>query len=262
MTLGEKFRSVEKTLADLVASVNTGSAPSPAVISQLQSTISEGIASTAGKAAKKAALANNRHEADSPASMSSGNSEPGGSSVYTTTEGTGLGLSNKRPRLDGCGHNSTSSLNTNNLHGRPLAGSISYESPRSANAGLLSPHLAAMLQQQDDGNSPRPSTSSSTSHHLPSITTPASTSGINSLSLLAEASLAAEIDGRAQLTGLDPSFRLSTVTALLQSDITEGTELSDKTPGLLTLGIVDAQTAVELFRMFVYLELPSVGLRN
>lgn len=78
----------------------------------------------------------------------------------------------------------------------------------------------------------------------------------NSLSILADASLAAEIDGRSRLTGLDPKFSLSSVTEAIQQSQDSSDGVGGKMPALLSKGIVDAETAVELFRMFVYLSLP------
>lgn len=113
------------------------------------------------------------------------------------------------------------------------------------------------------------------------------------LSMLAEASLAAELDGSKGITGLDPTFNLSKVTEALEmpaagespaslstpSDKTTppvpgapgsqagGTSVNgtngglgegDKpAPSLLTKGIVDADTAVELFRVYVPSRLSS-----
>lgn len=72
-----------------------------------------------------------------------------------------------------------------------------------------------------------------------------------SLSMLADASLAAEIEGRTHITGLDANFKLSSVTEAIQDkslleDVGEG-----KTPSLLSKGIINAETAVELFRVLV-----------
>lgn len=75
--------------------------------------------------------------------------------------------------------------------------------------------------------------------------------GQTSLSILADASLAAEIDGRSQLTGLDPKFTLSSITQAIQDDNIEGIDggPKERTPGILGKGIIDPETAVELFRM-------------
>lgn len=78
------------------------------------------------------------------------------------------------------------------------------------------------------------------------------------LSLLAEASLAAELDGRTGLTGLDPHFRLSSLTGALAfasagSESAPGADqlgAASEPPALLTKRIIDPTTAVELFRLF------------
>jgi hypothetical protein len=240
MTLGEKFRSVEKNLATVMASFNAGVAPDAAMLSQLNTSISEGVASTATKTAKKAAAAQATFDASnlaaSPLTSSGGSDEGTQDFNDNSRRGSYADGSNKRPRMDS--------------YGAPLG----VESPVSATTSLRSPHLAALPRLPEDMVSPGsnsqlsvPGSSSSTTQlALPSVT-----GGANSLALLAEASLAAEIDGRTQLTGLDPSFRLSTVTALLQAEAPEIATGAEKTPGLLSLGIVNAETAVELFRMFV-----------
>jgi len=82
--------------------------------------------------------------------------------------------------------------------------------------------------------------------------------------MLADASLAAQIDGRSRLTGLDPSFKLSTVTNAIQRKDENGFPAGDgeemrtsgATPAVLSKGIVTPELAVELFTMSVSL-LPS-----
>ncbi|KAM0752863.1 hypothetical protein T439DRAFT_184423 [Meredithblackwellia eburnea MCA 4105] len=93
---------------------------------------------------------------------------------------------------------------------------------------------------------------------IPSL--PATTNSAPALSILADASLAAEIEGRAQVTGLDANFNLSSVTQALEDGKDgRGAEQEGKAPPLLTKGIIDAETAVELFRIFfdyAYIHLP------
>lgn len=67
------------------------------------------------------------------------------------------------------------------------------------------------------------------------------------MDVLADASLAAEIEGRTQVTGLDPTFRLSSITHALEAP-DEGAPKAPLAP-ILSKGIVDVDTAVELFRM-------------
>jgi hypothetical protein len=77
--------------------------------------------------------------------------------------------------------------------------------------------------------------------------------------MLADASLAAQIDGRSRLTGLDPSFKLSTVTNAIQRKDENGFPAGDgeemrtsgATPAVLSKGIVTPELAVELFTMSV-----------
>ncbi|GAA93480.1 hypothetical protein E5Q_00121 [Mixia osmundae IAM 14324] len=94
------------------------------------------------------------------------------------------------------------------------------------------------------------------------------------LSLLADASLAAELDGTKGISGLDPSFKLSSLTEALENTGVPAGGGSNKSsptlnglsslkdteaPVLLTKGIIDANTAVELFRIFFdycYIHLP------
>lgn len=81
------------------------------------------------------------------------------------------------------------------------------------------------------------------------------------LAMLADASLAAELDGSKEISGLDPTFKFSSLTQALEaagentdvgSSMSPGRGLLGKNveaPPLLTKGIVDANTVVELFRM-------------
>lgn len=129
------------------------------------------------------------------------------------------GPNRKRPRKD-----STASILAAS---HSLASHNSYESPASTSALPLPATIASpLLLPIPPGNQS------------------------NSLSLLADASLAAEIDGRTQLTGLDPTFTLSSVTSAIQVKHDQS-DTEERAPGLLSKGIVDAETAVELFRMYV-----------
>jgi hypothetical protein len=77
------------------------------------------------------------------------------------------------------------------------------------------------------------------------------------LSMLAETSIrfAAELHGRTGISGLDPFFKLSTLTEALEVESSDASTLADKleAPAILTKGIVDTDTVVELFHMYVAL---------
>lgn len=149
--------------------------------------------------------------------LSYGQNYGGVASPDSNTSDPGRGP-NKRPRND------------NSLVGRAIAHSVSYESP---GPNMLSP-LPQNIRLGEVGSIPSPANSGNSSNG-------------GALTILADASLAAEIDGRSKLTGLDPSFRLSSITSALQSNGSD--EAEERAPGLLSKGIVDAETAVELFRM-------------
>lgn len=68
------------------------------------------------------------------------------------------------------------------------------------------------------------------------------------LGMLAEASLAAQIDGRTTMKGLDPSFNLSRVTEALEEN-RGGAGEENSTPPLLSKGIVSPELAVQLFKL-------------
>lgn len=66
--------------------------------------------------------------------------------------------------------------------------------------------------------------------------------------MLAEASLAAQIDGRTTMKGLDPTFNLSRVTEALEEN-RAGSGAETSTPPLLSKGIVSPELAVQLFKL-------------
>lgn len=221
----------------VLISMNSGAPPDPTALHQLQASLAEGIAADAAAAARLAASSGGgKGDGASPSSESDG-------------EGRGGGAGSRRGGKRARRHSQISSNDNFPLlssgqqqQQRPF--STTDESPMSVNS-----HHSPL-------NPTYPSSSRNTSH---SFESPAShphhhhqhqlpTSTSNSLSILADASLAAEIDGRSQVTGLDPSFTLSSVTSAIQvNGREEGSE--EKTPGILSKGIVDPETAVELFRM-------------
>lgn len=214
--------------------MHSGAPPDPTALHQLQASLAEGIAADAAVAARLAA-ASGGGKGDG-ASPSSGSDGGGGG-------GSGNGRrGGKRARR----HSQLSSNDNFPQHissqpqQRPF--SNSDDSPMSVNSHL-SPLNPTYPPSSRNTSTSFESPASHQHHHLQH---PTSTS--NSLSILADASLAAEIDGRSQVTGLDPSFNLSSVTSAIQvNGREEGSE--EKTPGILSKGIVDPETAVELFRM-------------
>ena len=164
----------------------------------------------------------------------------------------------------------------------PLLGgnySSLFPSPTSSN----SPHLtdvstpaqrSSVLSngaEKRDSISVRRSTLGEGNYTSPSVTlatgfdaVTASPAG-TALSLLADASLAGELDGRKGITPLDAHFRLSSITEALPFGETvqspEHFEQSLEAPALLTKHIVDPNTVVELFRLFYdscYMHLPLI----
>lgn len=69
-----------------------------------------------------------------------------------------------------------------------------------------------------------------------------------SLNVLADASLAAQIEGRSQITGIEPGFALNSITEAIAKD-ENGNIDEAKTPGILSKGIITPETAVEMFRL-------------
>lgn len=67
--------------------------------------------------------------------------------------------------------------------------------------------------------------------------------------MLADASLAAQIDGRTQLKGLEPDFNLSRVTEAIQDKFDEEALEETRTPAVLSKRIVTPEMAVEMFRL-------------
>jgi hypothetical protein len=196
--------------------MNSGAPPDPTALSQLKASLAEGMA------------------ADATSSTSGGRREVYGDGL-SPDSGSELG-ENGRPLKRARNESVSSSLAYNN---HP---SNNHDSPMSASSHL-SPHLSTSNGTRLPALPPR-SNSSLSPHAGPSSVS----GGNNSLTLLADASLAAEIEGSTKMTGLNPSFNLSSVTQAIQvKDREEGAE--ERTPGLLSKGIIDPETAVELFRM-------------
>ena len=211
--------------------MNSGAPPDPTALHQLQASLAEGLAADA-------ANTSSRRDSISVAPIE-GLSPSSGSELGA--EGRNGGGQNKRARVD-------SRIDPSlNFHHHPAS---SADSPLSGSS-----HLSPL--NPSSGNRRLPSISM-TPKSVDSASLGSVNGGGNSLSLLADASLAAEIDGRQRISGLDPSFNLSSVTQAFTLSSVTRTNLDgrdegelERTPGLLSKGIIDPETAVELFRMYV-----------
>ncbi|KDE06812.1 hypothetical protein MVLG_02849 [Microbotryum lychnidis-dioicae p1A1 Lamole] len=231
--LAEKFRSVEKNLSLFLQSMNSGGAPDPSALQQLKSTLADGIdTSRNGKSINNGARATST-TMESPTAAGD-DSHAGGSASIPPA---------KRPR---------------HASGNYPQSTSSTDSPFTTNNMSLSPN--SVLNSARIPTAPLSHTPASTdSGLLPSASrTPGSAGGGSSLSMLADASLAAQLDGRNKLTGLDPGFNLSRMTEAIQGDGSEGGDEA-RTPALLSKGIITPETAVDMFRIFFdfcYIHLP------
>lgn len=135
---------------------------------------------------------------------------------------------NKRPRRDDGPSPSANS---------PFNPTLNLSPATAPGSGRL-PHLTL------DGTPRMSDTSSLTS------APPSATGGGSSLAMLADASLAAQIDGRSTMKGLDPTFNLSRVTAALEERRGSGEE-ETSTPAILSKGIITPELAVDLFKLYV-----------
>ncbi|GAA5913599.1 Zn(II)2Cys6 transcription factor, partial [Sporobolomyces salmoneus] len=253
-TLADKFRQVEKSLSEVLDSIGSGERPDPGLLSQLQASLAEG---------GRAADISTQDRRGSTVGLTDN-----GESPTSSDENGGGGATNPR-------------ANKRARYGSLSASSVGpFESPQGGFSIALSPSAPAPLSTSshvaplpplttapDSVNSNHHRQLSQTpSHPSPSHPSPAGTNG-SSLSLLADASLAAQIDGRSRLTGLDPSFKLSTVTNAIQRKDENGFPAVDgdqmrttgTTPAVLSKGIVTPELAVELFTIFfdfAYIHLP------
>lgn len=245
VTLADKFRQVEKSLSEVLDSIGSGEKPDPSLLSQLQATIAEGKASEDGTqihTRRASTLAPTEH-GDSPTSSN----ENGDGSTTTSSRRT------KRARYGSVSASSVGPFDSPQC-GIPLALSPQAPAPPSASSAVSSLPPISLSHGSTSSHPPR-QMSLTPSHPSPSHPSPSGTSG--SLSMLADASLAAQIDGRSRLTGLDPSFKLSTVTNAIQRKdengfgTMDGEEMRAKgtTPAVLSKGIVTPELAVELFTM-------------
>lgn len=217
-TLSDKLRTVEKTLSLVLQSVNAGGVPDPAALQQLQTSLAEGIA--ADKSKSSAARVTKPQSPES-------NSDPD------------LAVSDPRPPTAKRARRDTAASGSS---------SIAFPSDPNPNEIIHSPFLPNTSLSPHIGNNPLFDLTPRSQDSLPLRRPSPTTSG--SLSILADASLAAQMDGRTSLTGLDPTFTLSRVTEALQAEGDEEGEQT-KTPAVLSKGIVTPEMAVSMFRMCV-----------
>ncbi|SCV73644.1 BQ2448_6074 [Microbotryum intermedium] len=230
--LAEKFRSVEKNLSLFLQSMNSGGAPDPNALQQLQSTLADGIdTSRNGKSTNKGAQATSTMM-ESPTSAVD---DPQASSSIPPA---------KRPR-----HASGNYPQSNSSMDSPFTTNNMSMSPNSVINSARIPTVPLFHTPVSTDSAQLP----------PASRTPGGAGGGgSSLSMLADASLAAQLDGRNKLTGLDPGFNLSRVTEAIQGDGSED-EDEARTPALLSKGIITPETAVDMFRIFFdfcYIHLP------
>ncbi|GAA6064356.1 hypothetical protein JCM10212_001837 [Sporobolomyces blumeae] len=256
-TLADKFRQVEKSLSSVLDSIGSGETPDPNLVSQLQASLAEGISVDEAPRQRSASTrrASTTGPIDDEDSPTSSNENGESASAMNGARNS------KRARYDSI---SNSSCFDSPQGGIPVALSPSAPVPHSTGTRFA--------PLPPNANPPGSATSTNTrqlsqtpSHPSPSNPSPSGTNG--SLSMLADASLAAQIDGRSKLTGLDSSFKLSTVTNALQKRDENGfgafgeEEMRSKgtTPAVLSKGIVTPEMAVELFTIFfdfAYIHLP------
>ncbi|GAA5852321.1 hypothetical protein JCM9279_002502 [Rhodotorula babjevae] len=272
-TLQDKFREVERTLSVVLDSIGSGEKPDASALSQLQASIAEGLEST------PEAVSYDRRRRYSTADMSSSrysvpppdgagdNRSPSPSSDVPDLVGGGVdGPAVKRTRYDTEAYSQYPQYNQSPIMGGNLAVSPHSTSTNPPGSVQL-PQLALPIVGPPHGSTSPASNVAPHLHPSPSNPSPSSQPGSQpapSLAMLADASLAAQIDGRSKLTGLDASFNLSTVTDALQRNNDRlggpnGEEDLGRTPAVLSKGIVTPELAVELFTVFfdyAYIHLP------
>jgi len=257
---------VEKSLSVVLDSLDSGEKPDPSALSQLQASLASGLENSpevngydrSRRRQSTAGASTSRYSQPPNEGFGEGRSPSSSSDVPDLVGGTGEGRSAKRAR-----HASTTSLAFNES---PVMGGNLAISPHSTSTGgapgsAQIPQLALpMVGAPHPGTSPTGANGGAAQQQLhpsPSNPSPGSQQGQQtapSLAMLADASLAAQIDGRSKLTGLDSSFNLSTVTYALQRNhdrlgAPTGEEDCGRTPAVLSKGIVTPELAVELFTM-------------
>ncbi|GAA5927886.1 hypothetical protein JCM3775_002755 [Rhodotorula graminis] len=273
-TLQDKFREVERTLSVVLDSIGSGEKPDANALSQLQASIAEGLEGTPEAVAhdrrrrySTADMSSSRYSVPPPDIGAGDNRSPSPSSDVPDLVGSGVdGPAVKRTRYDTEGYSQYPQLNQSPIMGGNLAVSPHSTSTNPPGSVQL-PQLALPTVGPPRASASPVSNVASHLHPSPSNPSPSSQPGQQpapSLAMLADASLAAQIDGRSKLTGLDASFNLSTVTDALQRNNdrlggSNGEEDVSRTPAVLSKGIVTPELAVELFTVFfdyAYIHLP------
>ncbi|BGP26037.1 zn(2)-C6 transcription factor [Rhodotorula toruloides] len=268
--LVDKFRMVEKTLATVLDSIGSGEKPDPTAISQLQASLAGGLVPDPSTGAGRRASVGSSQAMRYSLPPNEDHSPSSGSEVNDLAANTG-GRKAKRAR-----HNSSATSNgtfESPSMGGTLALSPTTTVPSMGGGGGSTKFAHLPLQGAQQGPIPSnagrrasqgpPSNPSPGSAAPPTVPLPTSqpTPAGSSLAMLADASLAAQIDGRSQLTGLDSNFNLSTVTNAIQrqKDRLGAPVEGGTTPAVLSKGIVTPELAVELFTIFfdyAYIHLP------
>ncbi|KAK4051785.1 hypothetical protein OIO90_004609 [Microbotryomycetes sp. JL221] len=252
-TISEKFKNVEKSISIVLNSINAGTTPDPVALSQLQASLAEGLSVGDLK------NSNNNNNNNSKTSTSSkdkinlnddGTSPSSGSDSQSNVVTNQSSKPNKRARVDsistGGGNNNTLQLSPSN-NSSPFIGTTSLNgmSPTSS----IAPSSGRLPQLSLNELTPRSKDNLQLSNR-PASAHSSTTGGGGPLGMLADASLAAQIEGRTQLKGLEPDFNLSRVTEAIQDKVdTEGLE-ETRTPAILSKRIVTPEMAVEMFRLF------------
>lgn len=254
--LVDKFRMVEKTLATVLDSIGSGEKPDPSAISQLQASLAEGLVPEPSAAGRRASVGSSQAMRYS-LPPNDDHSPSSGSEINDLATSTG-GRKAKRAR-----HNSSATSN-GTFESPSMGGTLALSPSTTAQSGSASTKFAHLPLPGGGAQGPSPSTNARRASQGPpsnpspgSATVPIPTSqptpAGSSLAMLADASLAAQIDGRSQLTGLDSNFNLSTVTNAIQrqKDRLGAPVEGGTTPAVLSKGIVTPELAVELFTMCV-----------
>ncbi|KAI5474642.1 Zn(2)-C6 transcription factor [Pseudohyphozyma bogoriensis] len=239
LTLSTKFGHINSTLSSVLSSIQSGATPTADDLHKLQATLKEGI--EAGRLAEKGK--------GEIIKVEDGDEQYARREVYRP-DGNLVVQERATPDSDDQAQGSTKGRKRAKTTAS-IATSLSLDLSHP-------PHISPSQQFA----TPLPPLDSNFSPH--STTTPSLSQ--TSLSVLVDASLAAEIDGRSQLTGLNENFKLSSITNALNAREPGGgprspgtAEWDGLTPRLLADGTISAETAVEMFRIFFedcYIHIP------
>ncbi|GAA6038041.1 hypothetical protein JCM8097_007513 [Rhodosporidiobolus ruineniae] len=304
-TVTDSLLAVQSKLSSVLDALQQGEQPDPTALEALQASLADGLASSAtgggsgkrrGSSAsgqgRRVSLSRRGGGTEDDQSPSSSSEFADGKDIKVEAGGGGAGRKTKRARRDGPGASGGAGSTSSGLSvvgDSPfLGGGAILPSPGTATFPLPPQH-PPLLPFQPPGGRRASSAHVYSPQSGPSPPVP-STSGVQAaspqnrqqgpstpLSLLADASLAAQIDGRSALTGLDADFKLSVVTDALEKSTAgkspfglgdfggaAGVGMDDggmggKTPAVLAKGIVTPELAVELFTIFFdycYIHLP------